>query len=122
MKDYYSILGVTENASDEDIKKAFRKLAFEYHPDKNPGREKEAEEKFKSINEAYGVWAIKSNGNATTMPAKASLSAPAAMAVPGRISSIPSRIFSAISFPTRRCSRRSAGCSTRPDCVSMRIS
>jgi len=55
MKDYYQILGVPENASQEDIKRAFRKLAFKYHPDTNPGNEKQAEEKFKEINEAYGV-------------------------------------------------------------------
>ena len=55
MKDYYQILGVADNASHEDIKKAFRKLAFKYHPDTNPGNEKPAEEKFKEINEAYGV-------------------------------------------------------------------
>ena len=55
MKDYYQILGVPENASQEDIKNAFRKLAFKYHPDKNPGNEKQAEEKFKEINEAYSI-------------------------------------------------------------------
>jgi DnaJ-class molecular chaperone len=55
MKDYYKTLGVSEDADDEEIRKAFRKLAFQYHPDKNPGNEKEAEEKFKDINEAYGV-------------------------------------------------------------------
>jgi DnaJ-class molecular chaperone len=55
MKDYYNTLGVSENTSDEDIRKAFRKLAFQYHPDKNLGREKEAEERFKDINEAYSV-------------------------------------------------------------------
>ncbi len=55
MKDYYQILGVPDNASQEDIKRAFRKLAFKYHPDTNPGREKQVEEKFKEINEAYGV-------------------------------------------------------------------
>ncbi len=55
MKDYYQILDVQENASQDDIKAAFRKLAFQYHPDVNPGKEKEAEEKFKEINEAYGV-------------------------------------------------------------------
>ena len=55
MKDYYKTLGISENSSDEDIRKAFRKLAFRYHPDKNIGHEKEAEEKFKDINEAYGV-------------------------------------------------------------------
>ena len=55
MKDYYGTLGISKDASDEDIRKAFRKLAFRYHPDKNIGHEKEAEEKFKDINEAYGV-------------------------------------------------------------------
>ena len=55
MKDYYKILGVPENASEEEIKKAFRKLAFKHHPDRNPGNEKQAEEKFKEINEAYAV-------------------------------------------------------------------
>jgi molecular chaperone DnaJ len=53
-KDYYELLDVEKNASDEDIKRAFRKMALKYHPDKNPG-DKEAEEKFKEINEAYQV-------------------------------------------------------------------
>ncbi|HHW59544.1 MAG TPA: DnaJ domain-containing protein, partial [Bacteroidales bacterium] len=53
-KDYYKILGVSKNSSTEDIKKAYKKLALQYHPDKNPGN-KEAEEKFKEINEAYEV-------------------------------------------------------------------
>jgi curved DNA-binding protein len=54
-KDYYSVLGVSKSASDDDIKKAYRKLAMQFHPDKNPGKEKWANEKFKEINEAYGV-------------------------------------------------------------------
>jgi curved DNA-binding protein len=54
-EDYYGILNVPRNASDGEIKKAYRKLAMEYHPDRNPGREKWANEKFKEINEAYGV-------------------------------------------------------------------
>jgi curved DNA-binding protein len=53
-KDYYQALGVSKGSSLDDIKKAFRKLAVKYHPDKNPG-DKEAEEKFKEINEAYAV-------------------------------------------------------------------
>lgn len=53
-KDYYKILGVDRNASDADLKSAFRKLALQYHPDRNPGN-KQAEEKFKEINEAYEV-------------------------------------------------------------------
>lgn len=54
MKDYYKILGVNENATQEEIKQAYKKLAMRYHPDKNPG-DKQAEEKFKEINEAYSV-------------------------------------------------------------------
>ncbi len=54
-KDYYKILGVGESASETEIKKAYRKLAFQYHPDRNPGKTKEAEQKFKEINEAYEV-------------------------------------------------------------------
>jgi curved DNA-binding protein len=53
-RDYYNILGVNKNASDEEIKRAYRKLAMKYHPDKNPNK-KEAEERFKEINEAYAV-------------------------------------------------------------------
>ena len=53
-KDYYASLGLQKGASDEEIKKAFRKLAIKYHPDKNQGN-KEAEDKFKEINEAYQV-------------------------------------------------------------------
>lgn len=53
-KDYYKVLGLDKNAKQEDIKKAFRKLAVKYHPDKNPD-DKKAEEKFKEINEANEV-------------------------------------------------------------------
>jgi len=53
-RDYYEILGVGKTASDDEIKKAFRKLAVKYHPDKNPG-DKEAEAKFKEAGQAYEV-------------------------------------------------------------------
>lgn len=53
-QDYYDLLGVSRSATPEDMKKAYRKLAMKYHPDKNPG-DKEAEKKFKEINEAYDV-------------------------------------------------------------------
>ena len=61
-RDYYEVLGVAKNASAADIKKAYRKLALQYHPDKNPG-DKAAEEKFKEAAEAYDVL---SNGLNTT--------------------------------------------------------
>ncbi|XP_027338557.1 dnaJ homolog subfamily B member 13-like isoform X3 [Abrus precatorius] len=53
--DYYKILQVDKNATDEELKKAYRKLAMKWHPDKNPTNKKEAETKFKQISEAYEV-------------------------------------------------------------------
>lgn len=53
-RDYYEVLGVAKNASPEEIKKAYRKLAIKYHPDRNPD-DKAAEEKFKEAAEAYDV-------------------------------------------------------------------
>ena len=53
-RDYYEVLGVKKDASADELKKAFRKLAMQLHPDRNPG-DKEAEHKFKEINEAYDV-------------------------------------------------------------------
>src|ERR671939_779937 len=54
MADFYSVLGVERGASDDDIKKAYRRLAMKYHPDRNNGS-KDAEERFKEITEAYDV-------------------------------------------------------------------
>ena len=53
-RDYYEVLGVGRNATPDELKKAYRKLALKYHPDRNPG-DKEAEEKFKEAAEAYDV-------------------------------------------------------------------
>lgn len=53
--DYYKVLQVDRSASDDDLKKAYRKLAMKWHPDKNPTNKKEAEAKFKQISEAYDV-------------------------------------------------------------------
>src|SRR6202142_3023836 len=53
-RDYYEVLGVERGAGEEDLKKAYRRLAIQFHPDRNPG-DKQAEEKFKELNEAYQV-------------------------------------------------------------------
>ncbi|MFQ6663332.1 hypothetical protein Gotur_030902 [Gossypium turneri] len=51
--DYYNVLQVDRNATEDDLKKAYRKLAMKWHPDKNPNNKKEAEANFKRISEAY---------------------------------------------------------------------
>ena len=54
-KDYYAILGVDKNADDDQLKKAYRKMAVKWHPDKNQDKKEKAEAKFKEIGEAYDV-------------------------------------------------------------------
>lgn len=66
-KDYYKVLGVSREASAEDLKKSYRKLAVKYHPDKNPG-DAEAEEKFKEISEAYDILGDKNKREAYDNP------------------------------------------------------
>lgn len=63
--DYYKILQVDKNAKEDDLKKAYRKLAMKWHPDKNPSNKKEAEAKFKEISEAYDVIYINIHSNPT---------------------------------------------------------
>ena len=53
-RDYYEVLGVSRNASSDELKKAFRKVAMKHHPDRNPG-DKKSEEKFKEASEAFEV-------------------------------------------------------------------
>lgn len=53
--DYYNVLKVARNATDDDLKKSYRRLAMKWHPDKNPDNKKEAEANFKQISEAYEV-------------------------------------------------------------------
>lgn len=66
-KDFYTILGVTKESTPEEIKKSYRKLALQYHPDKNPGN-KEAEDKFKEISEAYEILSDPQKRNAYDNP------------------------------------------------------
>src|SRR3989304_3655115 len=54
-RDYYEVLSVSRSASPEEIKKAYRKIAMQWHPDKNPDNKKESEEKFKEAAEAYSI-------------------------------------------------------------------
>ncbi|XP_035506919.2 dnaJ homolog subfamily B member 2 isoform X1 [Scophthalmus maximus] len=64
MVDYYNVLGVSKTASPDDIKKAYRKMALKWHPDKNPDNKEEAERKFKELAEAYEVLSDKSKRDA----------------------------------------------------------
>ena len=54
-RDYYEVLGINKNATDDEVKKAYKKLAKKWHPDLNPDNKKEAEDKMKEINEAYDI-------------------------------------------------------------------
>ena len=54
-KDYYSVLGIDKNASDDEIKRAYRKMAKKWHPDANPDNKKRLKKKFKEVGEAYEV-------------------------------------------------------------------
>jgi len=65
LKDYYQILNVSQDARAEDIKRAFRRLALQHHPDRNPGNVQEAGEKFKEINEADRLTSLSSHTGRT---------------------------------------------------------
>ena len=64
-RDYYEVLGIGKNATDAEIKSAYRKLAKKYHPDLNPG-DKDAEEKFKEVNEANMFFPTRTSASAMT--------------------------------------------------------
>ncbi|XP_068102137.1 dnaJ homolog subfamily B member 2 [Hyperolius riggenbachi] len=76
MGDYYEILGVPRNATQEDIKRAYRKLALKWHPDKNPDNKEVAEKKFKDIAEAYEVLSDAEKREAYNRYGKAGISGP----------------------------------------------
>ncbi len=93
-RDYYEVLGVGKDASADEIKHAYKKLAIKYHPDKNPG-DKEAEEKFKEAAEAYDVLVNSTTSSASTPPVAVLVAADsAARDSVSRISSRTSAIFS----------------------------
>jgi molecular chaperone DnaJ len=75
-RDYYEVLGIDREASEQAIKSAYRKLAMQYHPDRNPDNKKEAEEKFKEITEAYSVLADSEKRAAYDQFGHAGVSAP----------------------------------------------
>src|SRR5512144_3432712 len=54
-RDYYEVLGVSRTCDDDELKRAYRRLALKYHPDKNPDTRSEAEERFKEVNQAYQI-------------------------------------------------------------------
>ena len=110
MADFYAVLGVARTASDDDIKKAYRKLAMTYHPDRNNGS-KEAEERFKEITEAYDVLRDPQKRAAYDRTARPGFAAAAARASITSISpkrSASSCATSAGSAASRRCSAAAA--------------
>jgi molecular chaperone DnaJ len=111
-RDYYEILGVVRNASETDIKKAYRKLAMKYHPDRNPGN-KSAEEKFKEAQQAYDILtnpqkraAYDQFGHAGVDPSAGVGAGPWGAAGPGGFSDIFSDVFGDIFGGGRRGTSR----------------
>jgi len=112
-KDYYKVLGVAKDAKPEDIKKAYRKLARENHPDQNPGNP-EAERRFKDVSEANDVLSDTKTARSTTTPASSSGVAASASPEPAApvVRPVPPWTTCSATRPTATSPICSVGCST----------
>src|SRR5438067_2263464 len=97
-QDFYELLGVSKGCGPEDLKKAYRKLAMQWHPDRNPG-DKAAEQKFKDISEAYDV--LKDEQKRTAEYARSKASSPSSGPVPPATAAVGSSRTPAASAPAK---------------------
>ena len=120
-RDYYEVLGVDKGADLEAIKKAYRKMAMKYHPDRNPDN-KEAEEKFKEVGEAYEVFPTPTSAPAmtsTVMPVWIPISVAAVTAAAVLAASAISVIWAIFSAPSLAAARPAPAMPMRPVAARM---